>query len=170
MIQRAALAVGALVVALATDFATKWLILKVVMVPPRTIEVASFFNLTLGFNTGVSFGMFRDLFLERPLLLAGIKLLIIAGLVVWAVRTERRFETVSLGLVAGGAAGNVVDRMYQGAVTDFLDFHIGDWHWPAFNMADAMITIGAVLLLATSFVVKRSAVPARERPSQAGSR
>ena len=167
--RRAALAGGAFVVALAVDFVTKWLILNIVMVPPRTIELVPFFNLVLGFNTGISFGLFRDLFLERPLLLAGIKLVIVAGLLVWAVRTKSRFEMVSFGLIAGGATGNVVDRIRQGAVTDFLDFHIGNWHWPAFNMADVMIFIGVFLLIASSLLPKRSAPPVRERPSQSES-
>ncbi|CEJ16014.1 Lipoprotein signal peptidase [bacterium YEK0313] len=137
------------------------------MVPPRTIEIAPFFNLTLGFNTGVSFGMFRELFLDRPLMLAGIKMLIVAGLLLWAMRTPKPLETVGLGLIAGGAMGNIVDRISQGAVTDFLDFHVGRWHWPAFNMADTMITIGVVLLIAGSFWPVRSMTPVQKRPSAA---
>lgn len=168
LIKRAALAGGALATALAVDFVTKWLILNVVMIPPRTIEIAPFFNLTLGFNTGVSFGMFRELFLDHPLALAGIKMVIVAGLLVWAMRTVRPTETISLGLIAGGAVGNVLDRMRQGAVTDFLDFHIGSFHWPAFNMADTMITIGVALLIAGSFWPARSMTLVQKRPSRAG--
>jgi signal peptidase II len=153
------------VVAFAVDVVTKWLILNIAMGSSRAIEVAPFFNLALGFNTGVSFGMFRDLFLERPLLLAGIKLIIVAGLLVWAMRTKSRLETMSLGLIAGGATGNVVDRLRQGAVTDFLDFHIGGWHWPTFNMADVTIFIGVFLLIASSLLPKRLAIPVRERTS-----
>ena len=163
LIRRAALACGALAAALAIDFVTKWLILNVVMVPPRTIEIAPFFNLTLGFNTGVSFGMFRELFLDRPLMLAGIKMMIVAGLLLWAVRTPKPLETISLGLIAGGAMGNVVDRMRQGAVTDFLDFHVGRWHWPTFNMADTMITIGVGLLIIGSLWPARSTDSIEER-------
>lgn len=166
LIRRAAFAGGAFAAALAIDLATKWLILEIVMVPPRTIEMAPFFNLTLGFNTGVSFGMFRDVFIERPLALAGINLAIIAGLLAWALRTEKRAETIGLGLIAGGAAGNVVDRMRQGAVTDFLDFHIGDWHWPAFNMADVTITSGVLLLLAATLWQARSTTSVQGRPSR----
>jgi signal peptidase II len=66
------------------------------------------------------------------------------------MRTSHRSETIGLGLIAGGAAGNVADGMRHGAVTDFLDFHIAAWHWPAFNMADVMITIGVVVLIAGS--------------------
>lgn len=153
--------------ALAADFVTKWLILNVVMVPPRTIEIAPFFHLTLGFNTGVSFGMFQEIFLERPLLLAGISMAISAGFLVWAVRTPKPSETIGLSLIAGGAMGNVLDRMRQGAVTDFLDFHVGGWHFPAFNMADTMITIGALLLIVGSLSSPGSTAPAEERPGRA---
>ncbi len=168
LLRRATLVVGALAFALAIDFTTKWLILNLVMVPPRIIEVTPFFNLVLGFNTGVSFGMFREVFLDHPLLLAGIKLVIVAGLLVWATRTPKLLETISLGLIAGGAMGNVVDRMRQGAVTDFLDFHVGGWHWPAFNMADAMIVIGVVLLIAGSYWPARSLMPGQKPQRGAG--
>lgn len=167
LIRRATLAGASVVAALAADVVTKWVILNIVMVPPRTMEITPFFSLTLGFNTGVSFGMFRELFLERPLLLAGVKLVIVGGLLTWAVRAVKRSETIGLGLVAGGALGNVLDRMRQGAVTDFLDFHVGGWHWPAFNTADAMITIGVVLLIAGPFWPAKSTMSVHERPSRA---
>lgn len=156
---------GGLAAALLLDVATKWLILNVAMVSPRTIEVTPFLNLTLGFNTGVSFGMFQDIFLERPLVLAGIKVAITVGLLVWAMRTHRIVEATALGLIAGGAAGNIVDRVHQGVVTDFLDFHVGNWHWPAFNMADVAISTGVALLLAGSLSPSRSALRAQEASS-----
>lgn len=145
---RALLAFAACAAAIGVDLVTKWLILNVVMQPPRLIELTPFFNLTLGFNTGVSFGMFRDVFLDHPLLLAGFKAVIAAGLLVWAMRTDNSLETFALGLIAGGAVGNVLDRVRHGAVTDFLDFHVGGWHWYTFNMADVAITVGAALLIA----------------------
>lgn len=154
--QRIAVAGGVLVAALAVDMLTKWLILNVVMTPPRVIAITPFFNLVLGFNPGISFGMFRDLFLERPMVLVGIKVAIIIALLVWALRTDKRAEAVALGMIAGGAAGNVVDRASRGAVTDFLDFHVGAWHWPAFNTADAAITVGAVLLFVSSVWATKS--------------
>lgn len=149
--KRLLIAGAALCAALMVDVTTKWLILNVVMMPPRTMEIAPFFSLTLGFNTGVSFGMFRELFVDRPLVLAGINVVIVTRPLAWAIRTPRPSETVDLGLIVGGATGNVLDRMRQGAVTDFLDFHIGSFHWPAFNMADTMIAIGAISLIAGSF-------------------
>lgn len=157
---------GALGASLVVDFVTKWLMINIVMVPPRTIEIVPFFNLTLGFNTGVSFGMFREIFLDRPLVLAGIQLVIVAGLLVWATRAQKRSETISFGLIAGGAIGNASDRVRHGAVTDFLDFHIGSWHWPTFNMADVMISIGVVLLITGSLWPVRSTVSVQERPSR----
>ncbi len=156
--QYALVAGGVCIIALAGDVFTKWWILNVVMIPPRVMEIAPFFNLALGFNSGISFGLFRDLFQEHPLVLVGIKLLIILGLLVWARRIEKLWDAVALGLMAGGAAGNVVDRLKGGAVTDFLDFHIGAWHWPAFNFADAAITTGVALFLVSAF--------SRSRPGQ----
>jgi len=166
LIRRAALAGGALAAALAVDFVTKWLIVNIVMVPPRTIEIAPFFNLTLGFNTGISFGMFQDVFLAYPLMLGGISIVIVVGLLLWALRTTKRIETFALGLIAGGAVGNVVDRVRHGAVTDFLDVYIGAWRWPTFNMADVMITMGVVLLITGSLWPARSTVSSQERPGR----
>jgi signal peptidase II len=69
---------------------------------------------------------------------------------VWLWRAESRLATVSLGLIIGGAIGNVIDRLHYGAVMDFLDFYIGGYHWPAFNVADSAITVGAVLFVSES--------------------
>lgn len=135
------------VVAAALDQFTKWLILTQVMVPPRIIEITPFLNLRLGFNYGVSFGLGSDLLDSWPGALAGFKLAVALGLLVWAVRTGSRLERVGLALIAGGALGNAQDRWRQGAVTDFLDLHWRDWHWPTFNGADIAISIGVGLIL-----------------------
>ncbi len=155
---------AAFVGALGIDIASKWAITTIVMLPPRTIEIAPFFNVMLSFNTGVSFGLFRDFFEDRPLLLSGVKTAIAAVILLWALRSERRIQAAALGLIAGGAAGNIVDRVRNGAVTDFLDFHLGAWRWPTFNMADVAITLGAMLLITRSVVstdkqASRSATP-----------
>ena len=97
-------------------------------------------------------------------------MVIVAGLLVWAMRAAKPLETTCLGMIAGGATGNVVDRIRQGAVTDFLDFHIGGWHWPAFNMADVTIVVGAVLLFAGSLRPVASALPIPGRRTRAGAR
>lgn len=137
----------AVLAAFAMDQATKWLILNIVMVPPRVIEITSFFNLRLGFNTGVSFGMFKDFFEERAGVLTLFKLVVSTGLIVWALRTPVTSERIGLSLIAGGALGNALDRYREGAVTDFLDVHWSGWHWPMFNMADVAISCGVALLL-----------------------
>ncbi|MCP5933988.1 signal peptidase II, partial [Klebsiella pneumoniae] len=70
-----------------------------------------------------------------------------AGLLVWLTRVQSRLQAAALGLVIGGALGNLVDRLRHGAVTDFLDFHVQGYHWPAFNLADSGIVLGVALLL-----------------------
>ncbi len=137
--------------AFALDQATKWLMLNIVLSPPQVIAVAPFFNLRLGFNTGVSFGMFKDVFDDFPWVLTAFKVVVAGGLSVWALRTESTAERIGLSLIAGGALGNALDRWRQGAVTDFLDLHYGGWHWPTFNIADVAIVCGAGLLILGSF-------------------
>lgn len=143
--------------AVVIDQASKWLILEHVMAPSRVISVTPFFNLTLGFNTGVSFGIGKDFLDEYPFILALFKIVVAAGLIIWALTTGDKLERWGLALIAGGALGNAIDRWLQGAVTDFLDLHWGGWHWPTFNMADVAITCGAALiLLAALFSMKTS--------------
>ena len=132
---------------LAVDQGTKWLIMNVVMQPPTVIPVLPFFNLRLGFNTGVSFGLFNETFADAPALLAGLMLLIVVMLAIWALRAQIFTEALGLGLVISGALGNIIDRFRIGAVIDFLDLHAGGWHWPTFNTADIAIVAGAVLLM-----------------------
>ena len=133
------------------DQTTKWLILTRVMDPPRVIEILPFFNLRLGFNYGVSFGLGSDWLEAWPGILALFKVVVACGLAIWAVRTSSRRERIGLSLNAGGAVGNALDRWRQGAVTDFLDLHWRGWHWPTFNGADIAITVGVLLILAASF-------------------
>jgi len=140
---------------LAIDQASKWLILEVVMDPPRTIFIAPFFNLRLGFNTGISFGMFGDVLQRWPELLALFKLTVAAAFLLWASVTPDHSERLGLALIAGGALGNALDRWRQGAVTDFLDIHWGDWHWPTFNGADIAISLGVAAMLFASLPLRR---------------
>ncbi len=146
----------ALLVGVILDQATKWLFLTHVMNPPRVIPVTSFFNFVLVYNRGVSFGMFGTGSIAEagPWLLTAVTSAIVVVLIVWMVRSSDRWETVALGSIAGGAIGNIVDRVRQGAVTDFLDFYVGNWHWPAFNLADVFISCGVTLLLVRSFAVR----------------
>lgn len=150
---RAGLAVAGGVMAL--DQATKWWIVEVVMQPPRVIEVLPVFNLVLGWNRGVSFGLFSG---DSPILvwvLVALALAIVAVLVAWLRRAEGWWMVAAIGIVIGGALGNVVDRLRFGAVADFLDFHLGGYHWPVFNVADTGITVGAAVLVIDSLLADR---------------
>lgn len=120
------------------------------------------FNLRLSFNKGISFSLFTETFTDRPLLLAGITITMTALLGVLLFRSTTRLEAGALGLIIGGALGNVIDRLRIGAVVDFLDFHVWGFHWPAFNLADSAIVIGTMALLASVFVGSRPAAASKE--------
>ncbi len=107
------------------------------------IEVLPIFNLVLTHNRGASLGLFSGL-PWWALVVAGLA--VVAFLSVWLWRTQVKLIGVALGLVIGGVLGNVLDRARHGAVPDFLDFHIGAYHWPTFNLADVAIVCGFGLL------------------------
>jgi signal peptidase II len=136
----------ALAVAL-LDQASKWLILAVVMQPPRQIVVAPFFNLVLVYNTGISFGLFNSGPEMSRWVLVGAALVIVALLAIWFVTCDTPVVGYGIALVVGGALSNVVDRLIHPGVVDFLDFHLAGLHWPAFNVADSAIVVGVALLL-----------------------
>ncbi|MDP2697270.1 signal peptidase II [Thalassospira sp.] len=115
--------------------------------PTRLIEVTPFLNFLLAWNSGVSFGLFQD---NAPWVMIAVTAAITIGFLIWMWRTRDRVLGIALALVVGGAVGNLVDRLRHGAVTDFIDMHAYGYHWPVFNLADAAITIGAVLLLIDS--------------------
>lgn len=118
---------------------------------PRVIEITAFFNLVMVWNRGVSFGLFQADGGGRWLLI-GLSAAILIILILWLRRLERRLPAYAIGLIIGGAVGNVVDRVVYGAVADFFDLHIAGYHWYAFNIADSAIVIGVGLLLADSFI------------------
>jgi signal peptidase II len=117
--------------------------------PPYSegITVLPVLNLRLGFNTGVTFGMFADSAAGAAWVLVLVTLAITGVLLGLLWRTASRLEALALGLVIGGALGNAVDRLRIGAVVDFLDAHYAGWHWPTFNMADVAIVCGVALLI-----------------------
>ncbi|OJX71864.1 signal peptidase II [Magnetospirillum sp. 64-120] len=123
------------------------------MLAEASMEVLPVFSLALGYNRGISFGMLADLggWQRWPLII--LALAIAMGLAVWLARQPVSGETASksaLALVIGGAMGNAVDRMAFGHVTDFIQLHWGGWAWPTFNFADVAISLGAILLVASS--------------------
>jgi signal peptidase II len=129
------------------DQGMKWWILNNIMQPPRIIPLTSFFNLVLTWNNGISFGLFNNNGDYNALILSILALAIVIFLHFWLIKAETNYIAIGLGLIIGGALGNVIDRLIHGAVIDFLDFYISSFHWPAFNVADSCITIGAVILI-----------------------
>lgn len=104
-------------------------------------------NFTMVWNKGISFGMFGAGQGKTPLLFIALSMIISFGLLIWLVLARTKMLFLALPLIIGGAIGNVIDRVRFGAVADFIDVHIGDRHWPAFNIADACVCIGAFLLI-----------------------
>jgi signal peptidase II len=119
--------------------------------------VTSFFSLTLTYNRGISFGLFNGGAGLNALVFSLAAAAIVAALVFWLSRVESPFLSVAIGLIIGGAVGNVIDRIRLGAVVDFLDFHVGSLHWPAFNVADSAICIGVAAMLLDGLLLRREA-------------
>jgi signal peptidase II len=149
------LGLGVAAATLLLDQVTKWVITDVVMTPPKVIPVFPSFNLTLVYNPGVSFGQMGWL---GPWVLSGVAVAISIALLVWLRKAERMMLAAALGMIIGGALGNVIDRVRFGAVVDFLDFYAPgtNWpHWPAFNVADSAIVVGVGLILLDGLFAER---------------
>lgn len=115
-------------------------------------DLLPFFRLVLVRNHGISFGLLGQMPTWLRPLLTVFTSCIALGLLVWLARTREKPVALTLGLVIGGALGNIIDRLRMGGVTDFLDFHVGQYHWPAFNLADSAVCMGVVILVLMSIV------------------
>jgi signal peptidase II len=141
---------------------------KALMVGPlqlrvhEVIELLPMFDLRYAENYGVSFGMFTATSLEMRLGLIAVTALIATGVFIWMLRETARGDILGLGMVLGGALGNIYDRLKCGYVIDYADLHIGTWRpFQIFNLADVAITFGVLILLARSF-------KSREKPLDSG--
>jgi signal peptidase II len=143
------LVIGAAV--LVADLITKQVMLGWIFDPPRRVEVLPFLNFAPVWNPGISFGMLADAGGVMPMLLTGLAFAVAAWML-WKAPLFKRFEAFGAGLIAGGAVGNALDRIRFGKVVDFIDVYVQTWHWPAFNIADAAITVGAFLWIVSLFV------------------
>ena len=145
-----------------------WLLLSVVVVvldqaskywaldalePYRSLPVIPHFDLTLVFNQGAAFSFLSDAGGWQRWFFVGLAAVVSVMLVVWILRLGRgqRWLGAALGLVLGGAVGNLIDRVRFGHVVDFIDLYYQSYHWPAFNLADSAIVAGAVMLLIDAF-------------------
>ena len=147
------LAVAAVIFVL--DQASKWLVdVHLQMQRGDTIDLLPFFDFTRTHNYGVSLGMFTATSQEMRWALVVVTALIAVAVFVWMLREKLLGDVLALSLVLGGALGNIVDRARLGYVLDFADFHIGDFRpFLIFNVADAAITIGVVILLARALFI-----------------
>lgn len=156
---------------LALDQWTKWLVQEHLPLLVSQPVIPGLLNLTHVENTGVAFGLFAahgDLF--RTWALAGVGLLALVVVLVYFRRTpvEDRLLLTALGLVLGGAVGNLLDRIVAGAVTDFIDFYVGTYHWHTFNVADSAITVGLIFMAWDAFRPRTGSVSAEAETELAG--
>jgi len=149
---------AALVVAL--DRFTKWLVETHVSAMDAYRVIPGFFDIVHSQNRGVAFGIFNDSTSEwrtAMLIVLSIAAVIFVSAMLWRPERLDRTSRWGLALILGGAAGNVIDRIAWGQVTDFLEFYVGSYHWPTFNVADSAIVIGSGLLLVELLRPKRQA-------------
>ena len=143
---------------IAADQATKLWVLAA-LEPFEVIPLVPMLNLTLVFNEGAAFSFLADAGGWQRWFFAGLAVVVSIALLLWLKRLEaqERLTGVALSLVAGGAVGNLIDRIAYGHVVDFVDVYWRTWHWPAFNVADSAITVGVILLLLDALLPKRAA-------------
>jgi signal peptidase II len=132
------------------DQLTKVLILDNFALYDSKVIIPGFFNLTFLRNSGAAFGMLSDMpLLWRQIFFISIAAIALVALVIMQrkIGQESIWYTLSFSFIAGGAVGNVIDRVLYGSVVDFLDVYVGNYHWPAFNVADSGITVGVAIFL-----------------------
>lgn len=129
-----------------------WFMGPVEKLPPLSLNITPFLNVVMVWNEGISFGMVQSDSQTMTWALTGVALAIIFGFLIWLLKTTSVIQGIAISMVIGGALGNVMDRMRFGAVIDFIDVHVAGMHWPAFNVADAAICVGMIILIIHSFV------------------
>ncbi|MBP5215043.1 MAG: signal peptidase II [Alphaproteobacteria bacterium] len=135
----------AIICALAIDLGSKYMIAEDLIATPAVY--GAYFNLVKVWNTGVSFSMFNNHGVIGAVCLSIFAAAISIFLLYWMYHENDKIRICALGMIIGGAWGNIIDRIHYGAVLDFLDFHYENLHWPAFNFADTFICIGAGILI-----------------------
>lgn len=123
--------------------------------PYLMARVTNFFNIVFTWNFGTAFSLFNSLGEYAPIILVFMTGALIGVILYFLFARAKRYEVIPLALIAGGAIGNLIDRIRFGAVIDFLDFHIGGYHWPAFNVADICIVVGVGLYLLNWYMARR---------------
>lgn len=138
--------------AIMLDQLSKWVVMDRLTAYVDVIPLTGFFNLVHVHNSGAAFSLFADQPGWQRFFFVGIAVVAVVILGYLLKKTAGRpVFSIALALILGGAVGNVIDRVLYGYVIDFLDFYLGAWHFPAFNVADSAITVGAALLIWDSF-------------------
>lgn len=148
--------ISALVVVL--DQLTKWMVVATIPYG-ESVSIFPFFNLTLIYNTGAAFSFLSEAQGWQRWMFVGIALVTSLVLFIWLLRVadKNRLLSLALALILGGAIGNLWDRLYLGYVVDFFDVYYKTWHWPAFNIADSAIMLGAFFIIIDLFFSKEAA-------------
>jgi signal peptidase II len=121
----------------------------------KTVMLAPFLNFMMVWNQGISFGMLDTNSPNMPLVFIAISIIVSLLLAIWLALATQKTVAFSLSLIIGGALANVFDRIRFGAVADFIDVHAGAYHWPAFNLADSCIVLGAGIMISGTFIGDR---------------
>lgn len=139
------------ILVVALDQATKYLA-ETLLVMHQPVLILSWFNLMLTYNTGAAFSFLADAGGWQRWFFLGLGFAVSMGLVIWLTRLkpEEKWLAAALALILGGAVGNLIDRVWLGQVIDFIQLYYDRWYWPAFNIADSAITVGAILLVVDS--------------------
>ncbi|MDZ3830746.1 MAG: signal peptidase II [Sphingopyxis sp.] len=157
-------------IAFLLDQITKWIVvvpLSLETKPYGTIELMSVFNLTWAENCGISLSMFANCNDTTRWTLVAVTAVVAGAVAVWMTREKARGDVIALALILGGALGNIVDRVRHGYVVDFADLHFGDFRpFMIFNVADACITIGVLLLVARALLLGEKAPAAADKPAK----
>jgi signal peptidase II len=135
-------------IVIAFDQATKYLIVTS-LASYDAIEIFPFLHIVSVRNTGAAFGMFRHLGSNFFIIISAAAIVFLVYLIV-----KNAYNLFGLSLILGGAVGNLIDRLYYGKVVDFIDFSIGTYHWPSFNIADSALTVGIIIIFLTSLLKK----------------
>ena len=155
-----------MIAVLLADWAVKSYMLALIFHPPRVIELTSFLNLAPVWNEGISFGLLAE---WGTITRYGISALavIVSLWLFFQLPFLLKWQKRAAALIAGGAIGNMVDRLIYGKVVDFIDFHLGSWHYPAFNVADATIFIGVAVWLISMLYASRHQNKEKDKPDEA---
>ena len=136
------------------DQVSKRIIVENIEILANSFEITKFLNLVYVENRGVSFGLFSEH--DKSFYFGILSMLVSSYIIYLLIKSNNLIESLGLSVILGGAIGNGVDRLYYGYVVDFIDLHLNNLHWPAFNFADSFITVGAAVFVISIILDKKN--------------